>query len=129
MNWQFVVPGVQSKQRPRHGARGTYTPKRTANYEQIVAAMAMQAGVRVGQGPCSVQCDVYTKDKRRRDLDNVLKAILDGLQKAGPLVLADDCASVVREMGARWCGVDRDAPRVEVTVQLIEPVLGAGVGR
>lgn len=40
-------------------------------------------------GRLAVFIDAYPPDNRRRDLDNINKAILDSLQKAG--VYADDC--------------------------------------
>lgn len=39
-------------------------------------------------GRLAVEVDVYPPDRRRRDLDNVLKAALDSLQHAG--IYADD---------------------------------------
>ena len=34
-------------------------------------------------GPLQISIDAYPPDKRRRDLDNLLKALLDALQHAG----------------------------------------------
>jgi Holliday junction resolvase RusA-like endonuclease len=52
-------------------------------------------------------------DKRRRDADNCVKSICDGLNG----VLWDDDAQVV-EMSVRK-DLDRDNPRAEVTVEVL----------
>lgn len=41
------------------------------------------------EGPLEVTVLLYPPDKRRRDIDNVLKALQDALQNAG--VYVDDC--------------------------------------
>ena len=48
--------------------------------------------------PIAVDMIVYPPDNRRRDLDNIEKALFDALTKAG--VWADD--SLIRERRSRW---------------------------
>ncbi len=52
---------------------------RAYRYEVAIQARAVQPL----EGSLAVQIFVYPPDKRRRDLDNVLKAIFDSLQHAG----------------------------------------------
>ena len=47
--------------------------------ERVVKLLADQ-GVQPVFGPLNVQVDVYPPDHRRRDIDNVQKALLDALQ-------------------------------------------------
>lgn len=53
------------------------------------------------KGRVELKIDVYPPDKRRRDLDNVLKALLDGLRTAG--VYEDD--SQIDHLDVLRCGV------------------------
>lgn len=95
------IPGKPlPKERPRtvtlpNGAKRTYTPARTLAYERSVATAWQQA--HLGEGPVDgpvhvlmvfdtdgvhvnvVQLDV-PKPKIRADIDNLAKAVLDGLQ-------------------------------------------------
>ena len=101
----FVVPGVPvGKGRPRFAKRGnfvsTYTPERTASYENLVKVLAMQAmkGTQPLPYPVRVVIDVaicppasWSKKKRAQalngetyptgkpDIDNVAKGILDAM--------------------------------------------------
>jgi crossover junction endodeoxyribonuclease RusA len=90
----FTIPGrPQSKQRPRLGAGGrVYTPRPTRKYEQTVAACYLVAagGRRRSSytGPVELRITCTFADHRRRDLDNVVKAIADGLNG---IAYADDC--------------------------------------
>lgn len=52
---------------------------------KIVAALGIRKPL---QGDIAIKIDVYPPDKRRRDLDNVLKSLLDGLAHGG--VYEDD---------------------------------------
>ena len=101
----FVVPGVPvGKGRPRFAKRGnfvsTYTPERTASYENLVKVLAMQemSGNQRVSTPVNVLIDIavrppvsWSKKKREQalngetyptgkpDIDNVAKGILDAM--------------------------------------------------
>ena len=123
----FVVPGDPvPKGRPRISARGgyarAYTPKATRDYEAAVCAAATAAREQARGpwpivGPVRVEVSaVFARPGRlfrqadpdgrvphdkRPDLDNVLKAILDGMDQAG--VWGDD-GQVCELAATQWYG-------------------------
>ncbi len=56
--------------------------------KEMIATVAMQQPGDPLRGRLEVSVTAYPPDNRRRDLDNVLKALLDGMQHAG--VYEDD---------------------------------------
>ena len=79
---KITIPGRPvPKGRPRLGVRGrtayVYTPPATVEYEKLVGWVAKSVGCRPVEGPVSVELDVYIR--RRMDVDNVAKSVLDGL--------------------------------------------------
>ena len=114
MSVTFIVPGEpQGKGRARFGRGHTYTPEKTVAYEGLIAWAAKQAmGAREPMtGPVRLSfravlsIPVSTTKKRRQamldglilptkvpDLDNIQKAIGDGMNK---IVFADD-SQIVR---------------------------------
>lgn len=138
---EFRVPGPPiAKGRPRVALRGghavAYTPARTVRYESTVALLASQAmaGRPAATGPVelSVVADFpipasWPKKRRqdaedgllahghRPDLDNVTKAVLDGL--AG-IVVADDSQVAVLFAEKRYSSV----PGVHVVVRQWQPL-------
>lgn len=50
--------------------------------EDVIGELAA-AGVKPLDGPIAVSIDVYPPDRRRRDLDNILKALFDALEHGG----------------------------------------------
>ncbi len=52
-------------------------------FRQRVCAILATTGVRQFDGPIRLQIEIYPPDRRRRDVDNAQKAILDSLQHGG----------------------------------------------
>lgn len=61
-----------------------------------------------------VNIEIWNPNKVRRDLDNQLTSILDGLVRAG--ALPDDCASILTKVSASYAGIDRKFPRAEIEI-------------
>jgi len=93
-----VIPGRPvPKGRPRIGTSGTvYTPKPTRDYEQAVAWAVRASRGRV-EGDCEVFITIRGKTQRG-DIDNIAKALLDGLEKGGGIT---NDRQVVR-LDVRW---------------------------
>jgi Holliday junction resolvase RusA-like endonuclease len=120
----FTVLGLpQAWQRARVSADGKhFTPPKTRRYERLVATVAglQRPPAWRLDGTYRVEVHAYFPDARPRDVDNVAKAVLDGLNR----VLWNDDRQVVRIVSEKH--VDRARPRIEVTVELVAPAeLGA----
>jgi Holliday junction resolvase RusA-like endonuclease len=118
----FVVPGKpQGKQRPRLGKGGrVYTPAATTKYEAEVrkaCLVAMSRGRIAKRQTCAIAVDVvcWFPDLRRRDGDNVLKAVQDALND---FLWVDD--EQVVDARVRRGGIDRVCPRTEVVIELLD---------
>lgn len=140
---RFVVPGAAvGKGRPRFAKRGnfvsTYTPERTANYENLVRLAAGRAmyGRALIEGPVLLEVDIavavpasWSQKKQREalagellpttkpDADNVLKLVCDALNG---VVWHDDRQVCAVAMSKTY----RDVPFVSVVVSPID--VGAG---
>jgi Holliday junction resolvase RusA-like endonuclease len=58
-------------------------------YRKLVAAALEEAGAKSYRGLVHLNVALYPPDKRRRDIDNPMKALLDAVQHGG--ALEDDC--------------------------------------
>lgn len=147
MNLIFTVPGKPiAKGRPRFSRRGghvrTYTPDATVRFEDLVAFYAREAMYREHEPgtdqPVRVELvAVFPRPKRLcrkkdpqgrlfmdsraagTDIDNVAKAILDGLQRGG---LVRDDKQVVELVARKLYAAKGEAPCSEVRVT--EPSVG-----
>lgn len=118
----FTVPGKpQPKERARRGRGGRwYTPEKTRRYQHRVSSYAHTATLvhhwhRPGTA-YDVTAKVYFPDRRPRDIDNVIKSLLDGINKSRR-VWEDD--RQVRRVTAERA-LDREHPRVEVVIEVVE---------
>lgn len=115
---RFVIPGrPHGKRRPRVALRGqrvvTYTPRETREYEERVAWEARAAGVTMIDGPVALRLWLYSKGRRRADIDNAAKSIMDGLNG---VAYADDSQVVALHVYA----MTGTPERVEVEVEEAE---------
>jgi len=80
---------------------------------EMVASCGQQIRV---EGRLSVSIDAFPPDRRRRDLDNVLKALLDAMQHAG---IYEDDANIDRLLIERMAVQPKNG-QVIVTIETIE---------
>lgn len=111
------------KHRPRYSTKGgqvrVYTTKSTvAHQKNLAAAVASQlCGVRPDTAwAFGIRAVFYVGTHQRKDTDNMLKAVLDALNKK---VFADDCQ--VKETMA-WSVLDIANPRTEFVVYRMYPI-------
>lgn len=133
---EFVVPGTPvGKGRPKFARRGnfvtTYTPEKTASYENLVKVKAEEAmqGHPIFEGPVSVEIILlvtppasWSQKKQREalagtvfptskpDVDNVLKGIMDACNE---IVFKDDKQAVDVMVKKRYDHMARAFVRVE----------------
>ena len=120
-SFTFTIPGCPvpwERVTPKGAGGRTLTPARTRNYEASVKLRAMGAGVRLCEIPVRIRIDCYFPDRRRRDLDNIAKAILDGLQ--GPGLLTGDHWEAVPSLAITGA-LDAANPRAVVTIEEVTP--------
>ena len=67
----------------RRVGQRTLISRQGRRYREHVAALVAAAGLRPVAGRVELRLEFYPPDRRRRDLDNVLKALWDALEKGG----------------------------------------------
>jgi crossover junction endodeoxyribonuclease RusA len=119
MTVSLIVPGVPVplyRSRTRNGQH--YLPKRSREYRELVQAEWMVAGrPTLGDKPFSASMRFYGSNARA-DLDNMVKAVLDGLNG---LAYDDDsqlaCLSRVHKLA-----LDERGPRCEIELRVMAEV-------
>ncbi len=136
MRYEFTIPGEPvGKGRPRFGNGRTYTPAKTANFENLVRVAFSNAypDAVPAESPISLIVRAYfpipksfSKKKRllaacddlaktsRPDIDNIVKAVCDGLNE---VAWKDDAQ--IYELEA-WKGYG-EAPRTEIVFYAEDP--------
>lgn len=86
-------------------------------WHMLIAAYAAKCRTAPVKGPVSVSITFHWKDRTRRDPDNYVKSVLDGLTRSG--LIEDDGPPVLVSLtlASRW---DPVAPRLEVWIDPVE---------
>lgn len=113
---KITVPGRPvPKGRPRLGMNGrkayVYTPPETKEYEKLVGWVAKATGCKPVKIPVAVVLDVYIK--RKLDVDNIAKSILDGLNG----IAYEDDDQVVALLVRKHLVKDASDERVEIEIR------------
>ncbi len=82
IEFQLPYPPSVNHYWRRVGAR-TLISRGGRAFRQTVCALLAARGVRPLSGPLLVEVLIHPPDRRRRDIDNVQKALLDALQHGG----------------------------------------------
>lgn len=108
--WRSVI--VQGPRGPRVKL---LISEKGREYRKRVAAIVQQKQERMAPGRYDVWIDAHPPDKRKRDLDNLPKAILDSLAHAG--VYVDD--GMIDKLSIQRCKPLKGTGMVYVTVRVI----------
>lgn len=113
---RFTVTGEpQSKARARVGRHGAYTPDATKTAEEIIGWAFRRAARAYTPDPhwmYGVVCIFFAATRQRRDVDNMLKLVCDGLNK---IAWVDD-AQVVEISGRKVFVDDKAHARTEILI-------------
>jgi Holliday junction resolvase RusA-like endonuclease len=109
----FTVWGEpRSKQRPRVTQRGAYTPKETLERERAVRDAWREFGEPWFEHKLVVSIDFFNSTRHRRDIDNMVKLVLDALNNEA---FPDDSAVV--ELNARKFFTTKGKARTVITLR------------
>lgn len=119
---RFTVPGVPGvKARARGGRNGFYTPKGTVAAEEKIAWCFRQAKPERTPDPrlaYGVEVTFHLPGLKRQDVDNMLKLLLDGLNK----VAWPDDNQVTEIIARKEGGTPKDSVRTEVYIYTLGPL-------
>lgn len=97
--------------------KGTGRVYRSGDYEAWHGPAAWEARLQAGpqkiRGKFKITVEFVRPDKRHRDLDNLLKALLDCLQHAGVITNDKNCV----EISAKWV---EEGPPCHITLEELE---------
>ena len=84
--------------------------------KDMIKTLLPYAGKLSGQTGLCITCDFYLPDLRRCDLSNKFESIADILHHESLKIIDDDRFTILSEVHLVYRGIDRNNPRVEITI-------------
>jgi len=109
---QVLAQKNQKKVSCQGGKPRIYTAPAVKAWQEDVAWQLKQ--VPSLQGEVIVTIELYNKDKRPRDIDNMSTSILDAIVKAD--IIEEDNCNIVKELHVVYGGIDKENPRANLTI-------------
>lgn len=104
----------------RHVGSRVLVSREGREFRQLVTTMMKAQKVKKHKGDLIVDIRLIPVDRRRRDIDNSLKALLDAMQSGG----AYDDDSQITRLTVEKLEPERDAARSEVVIRHVPAKLG-----
>jgi len=104
----------------RHVGSRVLISKEGREYRQLVVELMKSKKIKKHDGELIVDIRLVPADRRRRDVDNSLKALLDAMQAGGAY---DDDSQIIR-LTVEKVEPERDAPRSEIVVRHVPAKIG-----
>lgn len=123
---KIVIPGTPpSKKNSRnifrhHGRIFNIPSKRYESWQDSIKVVLLKS-VHFKDPIEYAQLCFYVGDRRRRDLTNMAESIMDSMVDYG--VIQDDCWQVIPEIRLMLYGVDKENPRTEVLIEVVQKLL------
>lgn len=95
-------------------ARGVYKTKEAKSYQRR-AYYGIKNTTEKKFDCIQIHMRVWYPDNRRRDNDNLWKIVMDTLESSG--LIDDDRWQICRKETVEAMGVDRENPRIELTIE------------
>lgn len=92
------------------------TEERVKVWQEIARLSLLR--VKPIHGTVDIEMSFYNKDKRKRDIDNMVTSVLDALKNRQ--IIDDDNCFVVRKVTGEFMGVDPTKPCVEVSITHVD---------
>ena len=108
----FVEGKPIAKQSFRFSKRGSFQRRSITDWQETVRIMALTAFDEPLQGDLSVTLNFQMPNRRRVDIDNLCKAVLDGMNK----VAWEDDSQIVKLQAAKFYHCEQIGVRIEVTI-------------
>lgn len=104
----------------RHVGTRVLISKEGREYRQVVTDLMTSRRIKKHEGDLIVDIRLVPADRRRRDVDNSLKALLDAMQAGG----AYDDDSQITRLTVEKVEPESDTPRSEIVIRHVPAKLG-----